>query len=76
LAINHSTKSDIAFSALARRFPNMFRLPASPDAIAIDKSSAFRMDPHVPLVIPEINAEDVMQNPESLRTPNCTTLSC
>src|SRR5437660_2439884 len=29
------------------------------DAIAIDKSSAFRMDAHVPLVIPEINPQDV-----------------
>jgi aspartate-semialdehyde dehydrogenase len=43
------------------------------DAIAIDKSSAFRMDPHVPLVIPEINAEDVRQNRGVIANPNCTT---
>src|SRR5206468_12238504 len=43
------------------------------DAIAIDKSSAFRMDPHVPLVIPEINAEDVKLHRGILANPNCTT---
>ena len=43
------------------------------DAIAIDKSSAFRMDPHVPLVIPEINAEDVRLHRGVIANPNCTT---
>jgi aspartate-semialdehyde dehydrogenase len=43
------------------------------DAIAIDKSSAFRMDPHVPLVIPEINAEDVGLHRGIIANPNCTT---
>ncbi len=43
------------------------------DAIAIDKSSAFRMDPHVPLVIPEINAEDVRLHRGIIANPNCTT---
>src|SRR4030095_6608832 len=43
------------------------------DAIAIDKSSAFRMDPHVPLVIPEINAHDVRFHRGIIANPNCTT---
>jgi aspartate-semialdehyde dehydrogenase len=43
------------------------------DSIAIDKSSAFRMDPHVPLVIPEINAEDVRLHRGIIANPNCTT---
>ena len=43
------------------------------DAIAIDKSSAFRMDPQVPLVIPEINAEDVRLHRGVIANPNCTT---
>ena len=43
------------------------------DAIAIDKSSAFRMDPHVPLIIPEINADDVKQHRGVIANPNCTT---
>lgn len=43
------------------------------DAIAIDKSSAFRMDPHVPLVIPEINAQDLRLHRGVIANPNCTT---
>ena len=43
------------------------------DAIAIDKSSAFRMDPKVPLVIPEINAKDVRLHRGIIANPNCTT---
>ena len=43
------------------------------DAIAIDKSSAFRMDPHVPLIIPEINAQDVRLHRGIIANPNCTT---
>jgi aspartate-semialdehyde dehydrogenase len=43
------------------------------DAIAIDKSSAFRMEPHVPLVIPEINADDVRRHRGVIANPNCTT---
>jgi len=43
------------------------------DAIAIDKSSAFRMEPHVPLVIPEINADDLRRHRGIIANPNCTT---
>jgi aspartate-semialdehyde dehydrogenase len=43
------------------------------DAIAIDKSSAFRMDPHVPLIIPEINAQDLRLHRGIIANPNCTT---
>lgn len=43
-------------------------------AIAIDKSSAFRMDDEVPLVVPEINADQVHNRPKGIiATPNCTT---
>jgi aspartate-semialdehyde dehydrogenase len=43
------------------------------DAIAIDKSSAFRMERHVPLVIPEINAGDARRHRGVIANPNCTT---
>src|SRR5262249_8082646 len=43
------------------------------DTIAIDKSSAFRMDPHVPLIIPEINPQDVGLHRGIIANPNCTT---
>ena len=43
-------------------------------AIMIDNSSAFRMDDEVPLVVPEINAEDALNRPKGIiANPNCTT---
>jgi aspartate-semialdehyde dehydrogenase len=42
-------------------------------AIVIDNSSVFRMEPDVPLVIPEINGDDVRQHRGLLANPNCTT---
>ncbi len=43
-------------------------------AIVIDKSNAFRMDPHVPLVVPEINPHAVKGHQGILACPNCTTI--
>lgn len=42
-------------------------------AVVIDNSSAFRMEANVPLVIPEINGEDVKQHHGIIANPNCTT---
>lgn len=42
-------------------------------AVVIDNSSAFRMDPNVPLVIPEINGPDARAHPGIISNPNCTT---
>ena len=43
-------------------------------AVFVDNSSAFRLDPNVPLVIPEINPEDVKQHKGIISNPNCTTI--
>ena len=44
-------------------------------AVMIDNSSAFRMDPDVPLVVPECNAEDALSRPRGIiANPNCTTI--
>jgi len=44
-------------------------------AIMIDNSSAFRMDKDVPLVVPEVNAEDALVTPRNIiANPNCTTI--
>ncbi len=44
-------------------------------AIMIDNSSAFRMDENVPLVVPEVNAEDCKDMPKKIiANPNCTTI--
>jgi aspartate-semialdehyde dehydrogenase len=43
-------------------------------AVVIDKSNAFRMDPTVPLVVPEINPHTVKTHRGILACPNCTTI--
>ena len=44
-------------------------------AVMIDNSSAFRMDPDVPLVVPECNAKDALNRPRGIiANPNCTTI--
>ena len=44
-------------------------------AIMIDNSSAFRMDPDVPLVVPEVNGDDAFDCPRNIiGNPNCTTI--
>jgi aspartate-semialdehyde dehydrogenase len=67
-------KTDIAFFSAGGDVSRSYvPIACQADAIAIDKSSAFRMDPHVPLVIPEINAEDVRLHRGVIANPNCTT---
>ena len=43
-------------------------------AVYIDNSSAFRLDPDVPLVVPEVNAEDVKLHKGVIANPNCVTI--
>jgi aspartate-semialdehyde dehydrogenase len=45
----------------------------SAGAVVVDNSSAFRMDEKTPLVVPEINAEDVKKHNGIIANPNCTT---
>ncbi len=49
---------------------------AARGAVVIDKSGAFRMDPQVPLVVPEVNPAAAANRPKGIiSVPNCTTLS-
>src|SRR5207302_3376472 len=43
-------------------------------AVAIDKSSAYRLDPGIPLVVPEVNAERALEHDGILANPNCCTI--
>jgi aspartate-semialdehyde dehydrogenase len=43
-------------------------------AVFVDNSSAFRMDPKVPLVVPEVNPEDVKWHNGIISNPNCSTI--
>ncbi|MEY9927193.1 aspartate-semialdehyde dehydrogenase [Catenulispora sp. GP43] len=51
-------------------------IAAAKGAVAVDNSGAFRMDPQVPLVVPEVNASAARNRPKGIiANPNCTTLS-
>ncbi len=43
-------------------------------AVVIDNSSAFRLDPDVPLIVPEVNPEDVKWHKGIIANPNCSTI--
>jgi len=49
-------------------------IAASKGVIVIDNSSAFRMDKEVPLVVPEVNKEDIFENKGIIANPNCSTI--
>jgi aspartate-semialdehyde dehydrogenase len=51
-------------------------IAAARGAVAVDNSGAFRMDPEVPLVVPEVNPEQAQNRPKGIiSNPNCTTLT-
>jgi len=51
-------------------------IAASKSAVVVDNSGAFRMDDQVPLVVPEVNPEQIKNRPKGIiSNPNCTTLS-
>jgi len=51
-------------------------IAASKGCVVVDNSGAFRMDDQVPLVVPEVNPEEVKNRPKGIiSNPNCTTLS-
>lgn len=49
-------------------------IAASKGVVVIDNSSAFRMDPEVPLVVPEVNASDALKHKGIIANPNCSTI--
>ena len=49
-------------------------IAAKAGAVVIDNSSAFRMDNEVPLVVPEVNPEDIRLNKGIIANPNCSTI--
>ncbi len=66
---------DIVLGAAESDIAKQFA-PAIVDAgaVFVDNSSAFRMDARVPLIIPEVNAEDAMQHQGIISNPNCSTI--
>src|SRR5574341_249165 len=62
------------FSAGSAQAKTFAPLAVQAGAIVVDKSSAFRMDPTVPLVVPEINAHVLRHHQGIVACPNCTTI--
>ncbi len=66
---------DIAlFSAGSSRSKIWAPIAAEKGAVVIDNSSAFRMEPDVPLVVPEVNPDDVHLHKGIIANPNCSTI--
>ncbi len=65
---------DIAlFSAGGSISKEFAPIAAAAGCVVVDNSSAFRMDDEVPLVVPEINPEDIRRHKGIIANPNCTT---
>jgi aspartate-semialdehyde dehydrogenase len=65
---------DIVFNAIPDETSREYSPSAvKAGAIVIDKTGAWRMDPDVPLVVPEINGGDVVDHKGIIATPNCAT---
>src|SRR5918999_388615 len=66
---------DLSLSAAGASVARGFvREAAAAGTVCIDKSSAFRMEPDVPLVVPEVNPEALEGSPRIIAVPNCTTI--
>ena len=66
---------DIAlFSAGADLSREFAPIAVKAGAVVIDNSAAWRMTPEVPLVVPEVNAQDISQHKGIIANPNCSTI--
>ena len=66
---------DIAlFSAGGDTSKHFAPIASKAGAVVIDNSSAWRMEPDVPLVVPEINPEDIQKHKGIIANPNCSTI--
>ncbi|RMG70978.1 MAG: aspartate-semialdehyde dehydrogenase, partial [Nitrospirae bacterium] len=66
---------DIAlFSAGAERSKKWAPVAANSGCVVVDNSSAWRMDPEVPLVVPEVNPDDLKWHKGIIANPNCSTI--
>ena len=74
-ATDHSFENiDIALFAGGAASTKFAPAAVKSGAIVIDNSSAFRMDPEVPLIVPEVNPEDIKKHKGIIANPNCSTI--
>ena len=62
------------FSAGGETSKKFSPIAASKGCIVVDNSSAFRMDPDVPLIVPEVNPDKIKENKGIIANPNCSTI--
>ncbi len=62
------------FSAGSEASKTYAPIAAKKGCIVVDNSSAFRMDPDVPLVVPEVNSEELINHKGIIANPNCSTI--
>ena len=62
------------FSAGGETSKKYAPIAAQKGCVVVDNSSAFRMDPEVPLIVPEVNPEKIKENKGIIANPNCSTI--
>ena len=68
------SKVKIAFFAAGGKISEKFAEKAAKHCIVIDNSSFYRMDPDVPLIVPQVNSDDLKNNKKNIiANPNCST---
>src|SRR5574341_2318509 len=66
---------DVAlFSAGAEISKKYAPIAAAAGAVVVDNSAAWRMDPEIPLVVPEVNPDDAFSHDGIIANPNCSTI--
>ncbi len=75
LSADHFSGVDIVLSSTPASVSREWSpIAAASGAVVVDNSSAFRMDPEVPLVVPEVNAHDIKKHRGIIANPNCSTI--
>ena len=67
-------KADITFFAAGSSIAEKYVKNASKKTVVIDNSKYFRMDKDVPLIVPEVNSEDIKRHKNIIANPNCSTI--
>ena len=68
------SKADITFFAAGGKIAEKYAENAAKHTVVIDNSSFFRMDPDVPLIVPQVNSSDIKKmNKNIIANPNCST---
>ncbi len=68
------SKAKVIFFAAGRKISEKFAQKASKNSLVIDNSSFFRMDPEVPLIVPQVNSNDLKHIKKNIiANPNCST---